>query len=720
MCSAVGGLLNNIDYWLEKLRANLTEQRLSAWTIRGYVYDGRRFLTFLEQRGISLRKAKPADAAAFLDHLRRRYRRRVGHLPPADVRWRCEFTPAVHTLLRLAQGRWPPVSSTERHVEWFREKLMRDGFEREAIRKYTSAVRELFEFLEPQGVGPEMVSSENVVAFLWTMRRTYERRYGHQPPNVGNWQRQYLTGIRRFLALIQGQWPPPSIPDPELEAFRGHLNARGVSRKTIEAYCLHFRLFLDYARAQELDIAALSVGAVEPFFQSALRMHRSRKRKGPAGNAESFHSLNRRSIHCFLRFRLGQWPPDQTPELLKRFRAHLESLDYKPRVIAADVRGLRKFLAYLEENGIQADAIRKADIDAFVEVQLKRYRKWHRREPRDWFGWRTYFTGPIRSLLAMLNLRWPTAPSANTPWDCFTKRVCDGYGRWLTEVHGLSAGTLQKNIPVAAGLLAWLAQDPEPRSVEHLNTDDIDRFLAWRLPPLRRATRLGVCSSLRSFLRYLHWAKYIPRDLAAVVTQPSHYQFEDIPRSFTPEQVEGVLAATRKEHSPTGLRDYAILSLLATYGLRGGEVRRLKLDDIEWRSERLRIYQSKTGAESVLPLVEPVAEALLDYLQHGRLKTLEREVFLRAHAPHRPIMNSSSIATIVRTRFRKAGIPVDGRQGAHAFRLARAVSMMRASVSLKWIGDLLGHHNPDSTQTYIRLAMDDLRELSLELPGDKP
>jgi site-specific recombinase XerD len=402
--------------------------------------------------------------------------------------------------------------------------------------------------------------------------------------------------------------------------------------------------------------------------------------------------LNRRSIHSFLRFRLGQWPPDRTPDVLKRFRAHLESLEYKPRVIDADVRGLRRFLAYLEENGVQVDAVRKADIDAFVELQLKRYRKRHRREPRDWFGWRSHFTGPIRSLLGMLNLRWPTAPSANTPWDCFTKRVCDGYGGWLTEVHGLSAGTLEKNSPIAAALLAWLGQQPESRSLERLSTDDIDRFLASRLPPLRRATRLGVCSSLRSFLRYLHYAKYIPRDLAVMVTQPSHYQFEEIPCSFTPEQVEGVLAAARKDRSPTGLRDYAILLLLATYGLRGGEVRRLKLDDIEWRGERLRIHQSKTGAESVLPLVEPVAEALLDYLQHGRPNTSEREVFLRAYA----------------------------RRGAHAFRFARAISMMRASVSLKWIGDLLGHHHSDSTQTYIRLAMDDLRELSLELPGDKP
>lgn len=145
---------------------------------------------------------------------------------------------------------------------------------------------------------------------------------------------------------------------------------------------------------------------------------------------------------------------------------------------------------------------------------------------------------------------------------------------------------------------------------------------------MRRATRLGVCSGLRSFLRYLHAAKHSRRDVSALVTQPSHYRFEEIPRSFTQEQVDGVLACTRKDRSVTGLRDYAMLLLPATYGMRSSEVNKLKLSDIDWRGERLNIRHSKTGVESSLPLVEPVAEAIPDYLQHGRPKTSVREAFL--------------------------------------------------------------------------------------------
>jgi len=230
---------------------------------------------------------------------------------------------------------------------------------------------------------------------------------------------------------------------------------------------------------------------------------------------------------------------------------------------------------------------------------------------------------------------------------------------------------------------------------------------------------MGVCSCLRSFLRYLHAAKLIDRDLAAAVSSPSLYQFEDIPRAFTQPQVDAVLKSTRSDLSPTGLRDYAMLLMLATYGLRSGEVLRLKLEDIEWREERFRVRQSKTGVESFLPLMPAVGEALVNYLKDGRPQTERREVFLRVRAPFHPLAGSSSLATVIRSRLRECGIEVQGRHGAHAFRFARALSLLRASVSPKWIGDLLGHRSSSSTQTYFRLATEDLRALSLEVPGRK-
>lgn len=224
---------------------------------------------------------------------------------------------------------------------------------------------------------------------------------------------------------------------------------------------------------------------------------------------------------------------------------------------------------------------------------------------------------------------------------------------------------------------------------------------------------------MRSFLRYLYGVKLIGKNLEPVVTGPSRHEFEDIPRAFTEKQVKAVLAATRRDRSCTGLRDYAMLLMLSTYGMRAGELIRLRLDDIDWREERLRVRQSKTHIESLLPLVKPVGDALLAYLQHGRPQTDHREVFLKIHAPLGPFTSSGSLSSAVRRRLLEAGIEVKGRHGAHAFRFARALSLMRASVSMKWVGDLLGHQSEKSTHTYIRLATEDLRTLSLEVPGRK-
>ena len=126
--------------------------------------------------------------------------------------------------------------------------------------------------------------------------------------------------------------------------------------------------------------------------------------------------------------------------------------------------------------------------------------------------------------------------------------------------------------------------------------------------------------------------------------------------------------------------------------------------------------QSKTGVESLLPLVAPVGEALLEYLRRGRPKTDVREVFLRVCAPHGPFARGGSIDGVINSRLKRAGIKVTGRHGSHAFRFARAASLLQASVPLKSIGDLLGHCTASSTAIYLRLPTDGLREISLEVP----
>jgi site-specific recombinase XerD len=129
------------------------------------------------------------------------------------------------------------------------------------------------------------------------------------------------------------------------------------------------------------------------------------------------------------------------------------------------------------------------------------------------------------------------------------------------------------------------------------------------------------------------------------------------------------------------------------------------------------VRRSKTRTESFLPLLRPVGDALVKYLKHGRPRSAFRQVFLRSRAPFRPFSDTSPLNYVILARLEEAGIEVKGRHGAHAFRFARALSLLRASVPLKSISDLLGHGSTSSTRVYLRLETEDLRAISLEVPG---
>jgi integrase/recombinase XerD len=239
-----------------------------------------------------------------------------------------------------------------------------------------------------------------------------------------------------------------------------------------------------------------------------------------------------------------------------------------------------------------------------------------------------------------------------------------------------------------------------------------------RAASLRRITVKGITVKLRSFLRYLHATGRTKRDLSVTIVGPRVYADEAIPSALRAEDIACVLETTRRDHSAIGRRDYAILLLLAKYGLRAGEITALRLDDLDWRHDRLRIHHRKTGAFSELPLLADVGDAIVRYLRHGRPQVTYREVFIRSRAPYRPFQTGSSLYTPIRDRLGRAGITPAGKKGPHAFRHARAVTLLRAAVPAKHIGDILGHRSAESTAVYLKLATEDLRAVSLEVPTE--
>ncbi len=244
-----------------------------------------------------------------------------------------------------------------------------------------------------------------------------------------------------------------------------------------------------------------------------------------------------------------------------------------------------------------------------------------------------------------------------------------------------------------------------------IKPETIHDFILEQGSRYARKTMSGQCSALRGFLRHLVRRGSTSGDLSIFVVAPRLYRQEGCPRFLTRSQVQAVLAAVDRR-TRVGLRDYAILLLLATYGLRGIELRRLQIEDIDWRQERLHIPQRKAGNTTVYPLAGFVGDATLRYLERGRPASPSRHLFLRTRAPYSGLTSTRTLDHLVCKYLRRAKITVE-RPGPHTFRYSCAQRLLDQGFPLKTIGDFLGHRSPDSTQRYTLIALDDLREVAL-------
>jgi integrase/recombinase XerD len=402
---------------------------------------------------------------------------------------------------------------------------------------------------------------------------------------------------------------------------------------------------------------------------------------------------------------------------LPRLEDHLKQARYSPHAAHRRTVVARQFLVYLHKRHIAPEATQPSDVDLYLQNELKLFRECHRRAPRSSMAdWRRSHTAGIHMLLRLVQGQWPPTPIPSTPREVFHQQVCQEYDRWMRDLRGLAAKTRSRRCAEANRFLTWLEERGSSQNLIDITSAEINAYTKFRATSLRRRSLPTHATEMRSFLRLLHTSGRVARDLSTEVIGPRCYAFESIPSALRPEEVRAALETTRKDRSREGRRDYAILMLLSTYGLRAGEITALRLEDLDWRGEVLRLHHSKTGIHSQLPLLPPVGNAILDYLQKSRPQTSAREIFICHHAPYGPFRSGSCLYWLIRSRLTASGINRSSKQGPHSFRHARAVSMLRAAVSLKEIGDVLGHRSAASTAAYLKLAAADLRCVALEVP----
>jgi len=284
-----------------------------------------------------------------------------------------------------------------------------------------------------------------------------------------------------------------------------------------------------------------------------------------------------------------------------------------------------------------------------------------------------------------------------------------GFFKYLLEERGMNKPTVACYHRYLNRLADYLKRI-EVISLRDLSPQLLSSFVVEAVPGLARTTRRDLCGVIRTFLRFLYRERIAAEDLSVTFEVPRMFRLSNVPRSITWEEVRRVLEVVDRR-TVRGRRDYAILLMLVTYGLRACEVAKLTLDDIEWKHERLQIPDRKAGNCTAYPLAGVVAEALIDYLKNGRPQTTERRFFLRVIAPHGPIGNGG-VASSVALYLQKAGIKVH-RGGSHTLRHTCVQRLIDAEFPLKTIGDYVGHRRSQSTEVYTKVAIATLREVAM-------
>ena len=273
------------------------------------------------------------------------------------------------------------------------------------------------------------------------------------------------------------------------------------------------------------------------------------------------------------------------------------------------------------------------------------------------------------------------------------------FRRWLDRERGLSPVSVRC---YSKQVKYFLAAVGGPGAVSGLDAGKVTAFMVGYSRGRNTWSAKAMVTSLRAFLRFAHATGRTAVPLAGAVPAVASWRLSALPRGLTAAEVGKLLAGCDRE-TATGLRDYAVLSLLARLGLRGAEAAGLQLDDIDWRAGEIAVTGKGSRTER-LPLPAPAGEALAAWLTGGRPACGSRAVFVTMRQPYRQL-TPEAVRTVMARACERAGLE---RRGTHRFRHALATEMLRAGASLPEVGQVLRHRSQLSTSIYAKIDYDRL------------
>ena len=400
--------------------------------------------------------------------------------------------------------------------------------------------------------------------------------------------------------------------------------------------------------------------------------------------------LDRASPHRFME------PGDLAP-LIEAFAAHLSALGHTDFTVLGYRTSARHFAVWLDRSDIALDAV-----DARVVTHFADHRCRCRGNRRCDRLSRKYVNRVRRFVhfLAATGSLSLTEPDEAASTNALVTEFLD----WQRRHRGLRERTIMGHSRIILHLLPELGEDPAVYSAGLIR-----RVILSKAQTNSPVSAKAMTAALRAYLRFLAARGACQPWLDQAVPTIPQWRLSAMPRYLPEADIERLISSCDLT-KPHGVRDRAILLLMARLGLRAGDIADMRLDDIAWAQGTLRV-RGKSRQEIDLPLPQDAGDALHDYLERIRPAVDDELVFLRSVAPFRPLNHRSTVSSIVRSAIRRTGIADPPSSGAHLLRHSAATSMLREGATLDAIGAVLRHASPDMTAHYAKVDLAMLRQV---------
>lgn len=378
-------------------------------------------------------------------------------------------------------------------------------------------------------------------------------------------------------------------------------------------------------------------------------------------------------------------------------RAAMIEAGYAPSSLLQATRVLGQLSKWMDERGVAAVGLTPVEVDAYVAARR------HHVGGRVSARWVNTVVGVLR---AQGVVPFP-GPAALDDRDV----VLSEFRGWLTAERGLAVESVRCYSAQAEKFLVHLS-DPIVDSLRSLDAAAVSTFIVGQAQAAGSVwSAKAQVTATRALLGFLHVQSWIPMSLTAAVPGVAGWRLSALPRGLDAVQVRALLEV-HDLATPVGLRDHAVLVVLARLGLRGAEVAALELGDIDWRAGEMMV-RGKGACVERLPLPVDVGTAVAAYLTGARPVCDCPALIVTARPPYRPL-TPGAVRAVMGRACQRAGLP---RLGAHRLRHSLATDLLRAGASLSEVGQVLRHRNELSTAIYAKVDHDSLRMLARPWPG---